>query len=200
MTITYEYGGSLYVNVTNRCDCACTFCLRQNHSGGIYTDNLWLDREPDREEILNDILRRDLDQYEQLVFCGYGEPTFRLDDILWVCARLKQQRDLTIRMDTNGHAGLILGRDVVPELVGKIDVLSVSLNAATQEKYLERTRPAFGAASWQAMLDFAAGSVKAGIRVILTVVDLPIPPEEIEACREIAEDMGAELRVRAYIE
>jgi TatD family-associated radical SAM protein len=199
MTITYEYGDSLYVNVTNRCDCACTFCLRQKHSGGIYTDNLWLRREPSREEILEDIHRRDLSRYEQLVFCGYGEPTYRLDDILWVCARVKERQPVTIRMDTNGHAKLILGRNAVPELPGKIDVLSVSLNASTLERYLERTCPSFGQAAWEAMLAFSSEAVTAGIRVILTVVDLPLPAEEIEACREIAENMGAELRVRQYI-
>ena len=78
-TITYEYGGGLYVNLTNRCDCACVFCLRHNgHKGSIYADDLWLDHEPTREEALADLLSRDLAGYPEIVFCGFGEPTFRL--------------------------------------------------------------------------------------------------------------------------
>lgn len=90
MTITYEYGDHLYVNLTNRCDCSCTFCLRNNgHSGSIYADDLWLDREPTREEALNDLLARDMKKYTQLVFCGFGEPTYRIDDILWLVKELR---------------------------------------------------------------------------------------------------------------
>ena len=85
-TITYEYEGSLYVNTTNRCDYACTFCLRHNESSGgsIYNDNLWLEREPTREEILASIEGWDLSRFKQLVFCGFGEPAYRLEDICWV--------------------------------------------------------------------------------------------------------------------
>ena len=91
-TITYEYGGGLYVNLTNRCDCACVFCLRHNgHKGSIYADDLWLDHEPTREEALADLLSRDLAGYPEIVFCGFGEPTFRLDDILWLVDRMKEQ-------------------------------------------------------------------------------------------------------------
>jgi TatD family-associated radical SAM protein len=175
MTITYEYGDSLYVNVTNRCDCACTSACGRNIAVGFIPTTLAPTGTEPREEILEDIHRRDLSRYEQLVFCGYGEPTYRLDDILWVCARVKERQPVTIRMDTNGHAKLILGRNAVPELPGKIDVLSVSLNASTLERYLERTCPSFGQAAWEAMLAFSSEAVTAGIRVILTVVDLPSP-------------------------
>ena len=83
-TISYEYGDALYVNLTNRCDCACIFCLRNNgHKGSIYADDLWLEHEPSREEALKDLLSRDLSRYTELVFCGFGEPTYRIDDLLW---------------------------------------------------------------------------------------------------------------------
>ena len=85
MTISYEYEGALYLNLTNRCDCSCVFCLRANgHRGSIYADDLWLEHEPSRAEILSDVLRRDLPSYRELVFCGFGEPTYRIDDALWL--------------------------------------------------------------------------------------------------------------------
>lgn len=198
MTITYVYGDNLYVNTTNRCDCSCTFCLRASGDGVGSADSLWLEREPSREEILADILARDPADFRQLVFCGYGEPTYRLDDILWVCRALKQSGfPLPIRMDTNGHADLICGRPIAREMAGLIDVLSVSLNNATPQAYVARCRPAQGEAAYQAMLDFTRAAVQYVPTVMMTVVD-NMPQEEIEACRAICEGLGATFRVRTY--
>ena len=89
-TISYEYNGALYVNLTNRCDCACVFCLRRSgHKGSIYADDLWLEHEPTRREALDDLLQRDFSQYRELVFCGFGEPMYRTEDILWLVDALK---------------------------------------------------------------------------------------------------------------
>ena len=125
MTITYEYEDALYVNLTNKCNCNCEFCLRHGRKeGSIYTeDSLWLEREPTRKEALDSFLSRDVCSYREIVFCGYGEPTYRLDDILWLVDQLKERfgrRLPPVRINTNGHANLILGRDVVPELKGRI--------------------------------------------------------------------------------
>ena len=202
-TITYEYGGGLYVNLTNRCDCACVFCLRHNgHKGSIYADDLWLDHEPTREEALADLLSRDLAGYPEIVFCGFGEPTFRLDDILWLVDRMKEQvPDLPpIRINTNGHASLIQGRDVCPDLQGRIDVLSISLNGSTAEEYVAVTRPRDGVRAWEAMLDFTREAAKYVPEVVMTIVDKDKSPEEIAACRSLCEDLGARFRVRSYIE
>ena len=198
MTITYVYGDNLYVNTTNRCDCSCTFCLRSSGNGVGSADSLWLEREPSRQEILDDILARDPAAFKQLVFCGYGEPTYRLDDILWVCRTLKQSGfPLPIRMDTNGHGDLICGRPIAREMAGLVDVLSVSLNNATAQTYVARCRPAQGEAAYQAMLDFTRSAVQYVPTVMMTVVD-NMPAEEIEACRAICQDLGATFRVRAY--
>ena len=201
MTITYEYEGALYVNLTNRCDCACVFCLRHNgHDGSIYADNLWLDHEPSREEALADLLSRDLPSYRELVFCGFGEPTFRMDDILWLVDRMKEKVALPpVRINTNGHANLILGRDVTPELQGRIDVLSISLNGSNAEEYCAVTRPRDGVKGWEAMLDFTRRSARYVPTVMMTIVNKDKSPEEIEHCRKLAEDLGAHLRVREYI-
>ena len=202
MTISYEYGDSLYVNLTNKCDCACVFCLRHNgHKGSIYADDLWLTREPTREAALADIKARDFSKYRELVFCGFGEPTYRINDILWLVRELKKAvPDLPpVRINTNGHANTINGRDVTPELAGLIDALSISLNGATKEEYVAVTCPKDGDAAWDAMLDFTRKAAKYVPSVMMTVVDKDKTAEDIECCRVLAESLGAKLRVRKYI-
>ena len=200
-TITYEYGDNLYVNTTNRCNFNCDFCLRHNgHGGSIYTHNLWLTREPTKEEILADIEGRDLSKYQQLVFCGFGEPTYRLEDALWLIDELKKRGPVPpVRINTNGHANLIHGRDVTPELAGRFDVVSISLNAPTAERYCALTRPRAGEAAWEAMLDFTRKAAQVVPDVCMTIVDKGLEPGELEACQKLAQSLGARLRVRAYI-
>ncbi len=202
-TISYEYEGALYVNLTNRCDCACVFCLRHNgHKGSIYADDLWLDHEPTREEALDNLLTRDLGAYRELVFCGFGEPMYRTDDILWLVDALRARGAALppVRINTNGHANLILGRDVTPELKGRIDTLSISLNGSTPEEYLAVTHPRDGEAAWHAMLDFTQKAAAQVPQVVMTIVDKDKSPEEIGRCRQLAQDLGATLRIRSYIE
>lgn len=203
MTISYEYGDSLYVNLTNRCDCRCVFCLRHNgHKGSIYANDLWLEHEPTREEALKDLLARDMGKYANLVFCGFGEPMYRTDDILWLVDALKAKGVALppVRINTNGHANLILGRDVTGELKGRIDILSISLNGSTAEEYCAVTQPRDGERSWEAMLEFTRKAAQQVPTVMMTVVDKDKTPEEIDRCRALAESLGACLRVREYIE
>lgn len=201
MTISYPYEGALYLNLTNKCDCACVFCLRSNgHKGSIYADDLWLEHEPSREEILADLAQRDLSQWRELVFCGFGEPTYRLEDALWLIDELKKRGPVPpVRINTNGHANLIHGRDVTPELAGRFDVVSISLNAPTAERYCALTRPRAGEAAWEAMLDFTRKAAQVVPDVCMTIVDKGLEPGELEACQKLAQSLGARLRVRAYI-
>jgi TatD family-associated radical SAM protein len=202
VTIAYSYGKSLYVNLTNRCDCACLFCLRQNGAAGsIYADDLWLPEEPSREEVLRDILEHGPEGREELVFCGFGEPTYRIDDIVWLVDALKRRVNLPpVRINTNGHANLINGRDVTPELCGRVDVLSISLNAPTKEAYLAVTRPCDGEKAWDALLDFTRRATAYVPEVVMTIVRHGQTEAEIAACRTLAESLGAKLRIREYIE
>ena len=202
-TISYEYEGALYVNLTNRCDCRCVFCLRHNgHKGSIYADDLWLDHEPTRQEALDDLLARDYSKYRELVFCGFGEPMYRTDDILWLVDQLKEKVPNLppIRINTNGHANLILGRDVTPELSGRIDTVSISLNGSTPEEYCAVTQPRDGVKAWEAMLDFARKAKAHVSHVVMTIVDKDKTQAEIDRCRAITEELGVTLRIRAYIE
>ena len=203
MTITYEYEGALYVNLTNKCNCACEFCLRQGKAeGSIYTeDSLWLEREPTREEILADIEKWDLSKYKQLVFCGFGEPVYRLEDICWVIDQLKaKDKKPFVRMDTNGTGNLIHGRNVCPDFGGRFDMVSISLNTDTAEKYNALCHPVQGEAAYQAMLDFARESATYVPNVVLTIVDKDKTPEEIENCKKIADGLGVTLRIRSFID
>ena len=200
-TITYEYGDNLYVNPTNRCNFNCEFCLRKNgNDGSIYTHNLWLKREPTKEEILESIESRDLSKYKQLVFVGFGEPSYRIEDICWVIDRMKEHgTKIYTRMDTNGTGCLIHGRDICPEFAGRFDMVSISLNTDTTEKFNALCHPVQENA-YEAMKAFAKEIQKYVPTVMMTVVDT-IPAEEIEACRKICEEeIGAIYRVREYIE
>lgn len=201
-TISYEYEGSLYVNLTNRCDCACVFCLRNNgHKGSIYADDLWLEHEPTRQEALDNLLARDLASYPEIVFCGFGEPTYRIDDIFWLVDEMKKAVPNLpfIRINTNGHANLINGRNVIPEMKGRIDVLSISLNGSNCEEYVNVTRPRDKEKAWDAMLEFTREAAKVVPKVVMTIVNKDKTAEEIEACRDMCATLGATLRVREYI-
>lgn len=200
MTISYEVGNNLYLNLTNQCPCACTFCIR-NHADGAYgSDPLWLDHEPSAEEIFTDLNKRDMAKYSEVVFCGYGEPTCRLDAIIAVANELKSRPNCPVlRINTNGLGDLINERPIAEELCSVIDIISVSLNAGTKDEYMKVTRPKFENA-WEAMQKFTADCVKTGnSEVVMSVVDV-IPSEQIEASRILAESLGAKLRVREYDE
>lgn len=200
MTITYKVKNGIYVNMTNRCPCACTFCLRQ-HGPGVYgSDPLWLEREPTVEEVCASLDGWDLTRYDEVVFCGYGEPTERLDDLLKVAAHIKSKGDIPIRINTNGLADLIRGERTAPKLKGLIDTVSVSLNATNKEEYCKVVRPRFGLESYDAMLRFTKDCVGYVPNVVMTVVDVVTSPEEQERCRAICRELGATLRVRPYEE
>lgn len=200
MTITYTVGNGLYVNITNRCPNNCTFCIRNNGEGAYGSDSLWLDREPAEDEIFESIVSSDPTKYSELVFCGYGEPTERLDTLIAVAKRVKASYPaLPIRVNTNGLSDLINGRDTSADFEGAVDVLSVSMNAATPEKYQEVCLSKFGLEAYGAMLEFCKNAKHHVKKVLLTVVEGTISNEEIEICRKNANAAGVELRVREYI-
>ena len=201
MTIAYPVGKNLYLNITNRCPCACTFCIRSMGDTAYGSDSLWLEHEPSQQEIEQALEAYDLSQYAEVVFCGFGEPMYRTDDIVWLVDELKKRVPNLppVRINTNGHANLFLGRDVAPLLQGRIDTISISLNGSTPEEYCAVTKPRQGVQAWDAMLDFARECREYVPHVVMTIVDKDKTPEEIEACRRMCERLGATLRVREYI-
>ena len=200
MTITYQVKNAIYVNLTNKCPCNCTFCLRQNGPGVFGSGPLWLEREPTLEETMESLGQWDFTQFREVVFCGYGEPTERLDVLLAAAAHLKR-RDaaLRVRVNTNGLSDLINGKPTAPLFAGKIDCLSISLNTDDAAEYLDVCRPKFGAAAYPAMLAFAKEAAAVVPEVVMTVVGEPVTSLEKQArCRVLAESLGARLRVRPY--
>lgn len=198
MTITYPVKNGIYVNMTNRCPCACTFCLRHNGEGVFGSEPLWLDREPTVEEVCESLKQWDFTNYKELVFCGYGEPTERLEDLLEVAGYAKKQYGVKVRLNTNGLADLIWREKTAYKLKGLIDTVSVSLNATNREAYDALVRPKFGPESYDAMLEFTKDCTRYVPEVVMTVVDVVTTPEEQEECRRICAQVGAELRVRPY--
>jgi len=201
MTIVYPVKDGLYVNLTNRCPCACEFCIRKNGKGAYGSDSLWLEREPTADEAVAAI-ESAVQPYSELVFCGYGEPTERLDVLLEVARRTKAAHPaLPIRVNTNGLADLIAGEPTAAKFKGLVDTVSISLNAATAEEYVALCHPKFGLAAYEAMLKFA-GEVKDYVpSVMMTVVETDaLTPEKRAACEAICAKVGVPLRVRKYVE
>ena len=196
MTITYELWGKLYLNITNKCPCACTFCLRQNGDGAYGSDPLWLEHQPTEEEVISALKQRDLNAYKEIIFCGYGEPTCELDILLAAARYIRSCCKTPIRLNTNGLADLIWEKETPQLLEGLIDTVSISLNASDSEAYMNITRPKWKDKDCFAeMLSFAKRAKKYVPNVILTVVDV-IGQEEIQKSQAIADSIGVKLRVR----
>ncbi|MDR3270580.1 MAG: TatD family nuclease-associated radical SAM protein [Peptococcaceae bacterium] len=200
MTITYEVKDALYINLTNRCTNSCTFCVRNIDGWAESTagTELWLTQEPSAEEVIRDLLNRDLSRYRELVFCGFGEPMVRTAEIIEICQRLKQEVSLPIRINTNGQANLVCDRDITPLLHGLVDAVSISLNAKDRTSYQTLCRSQYGEQAYDALLDFAVCCQRYVPTVTLTVVDC-LPAEDIEVCRATAERIGVKFRVRPLL-
>jgi TatD family-associated radical SAM protein len=204
--IAYPIGNSLYLNITNRCTNECPFCIRNLNRQFNQQYDLWLEKEPTAEELLAAI--GDPGKHKQIVFCGYGEPTIRLDIIKEVSASLKSKlqtsnlkttiksQQSNIRLDTNGTANLFWGRNILPELKGLIDIVSVSLNAQDAATYDKLCRPQLGSGTYDAVVNFIKEAKQYIPQVEATVVDLPTVDKE--ACKKIADRLGVSFRVRPY--
>lgn len=198
MEILYRVHNGLYVNLTNRCSSACTFCLRQTMDHIGESNSLWLEREPTVQEIKDEFEKWDLSQFSEIVFCGFGEPTCALPVLLEVAAWLKVRTSLPIRVNTNGQGSLIAGRDISEDLATCVDTVSISLNNPDPEQYQQLVRSKFGDKAFPGMLEFAKNCVARGLHVVMTTVDTTISHEEEERCRKICQDIGATYRIRPW--
>ena len=205
MTIIYpEYNG-LYINLTNRCPCACTFCIRQKTVAAEFenVESLWLEHEPSAQEVIDAIkeeakLER-FKNYKEFVFCGYGEPTEALDVLLEVADFLKAHFTLPVRINTNGLADLINKKPVAPLLAGKIDALSISLNSSNPGIYEKTVRPVFKEKAFPAMLAFAEQAKNFVPKVVMSTVETTISKEDEEECTRLCERLGVTHRIRKFI-
>ena len=175
------------------------FCLRQTKKM-LEGNSLWLrEGEPDVETVLDLFGQYDLSIINEIVFCGFGEPLERLDDICIIIDSLKKHYpDLKVRVNTIGLANLIYEKDVTPMLKDRVNTISISLNAPDEKEFLELTRSRFGIRSYEALKEFAVLAKRYVPNVVMTVVEKVMPEEKIEKCRKICEELGVTLRVREF--
>lgn len=198
MTILYRVGENLYVNLTNRCSSACTFCLRQTRDHMEDSDSLWLSHEPDLEEVKEAFQKQDMSAYREVVFCGFGEPTERFELLIEVARFVKETYHKPIRLNTNGQGDLINNRSIAPDMEGLIDTISISLNTPNADKYHELVRSQFGDKAYPAMLAFAKEAKKYVPNVVLSTVATTLTPEEEAQCQNICDELGVTYRIRPW--
>lgn len=200
MTILYEVHNGLYVNLTNRCSCACTFCVRQTDDSVGKSDTLWLEHEPTFEEVMAAFDDFDMSKYEELVFCGFGEPTEAFDTLKRVAAEAKRRWNIPVRVNTNGQGSLINERDIAPEFEGIVDTVPISLNTPNAEEYLKLTRSRYKEQAFPAMLEFAREVKKYVPNVVMSTVGTTITHEEEEQCQTLCNELGVTYRIRPWID
>jgi TatD DNase family protein len=193
-TVAYKIRNSLYLNITNRCSNRCTFCPKFDELT-VKGHELKLSHEPNLAEVIAAVDAAS--DFDEVVFCGYGEPLIRLDLVLLVAAQLKA-RGLKVRINTDGQANLVHGRNILPELTGLVDALSVSLNAADPQTYQRLCNTPFGADGFAGVCDFLREATKHVPQVVASAVALP--GLDLEPVRALARELGVEFREREYAE
>ena len=198
-TYVYALDGNLYVNLTNKCSNGCDFCVR-NERSSYFGHYLWIRHgDPTAEKVIAAINSfGDPSKYKELVFCGFGEPTYKMSEMCAV-AEYAHSVGFKTRLNTNGQGHLINKRDIIPELKGKIDFVNVSLNAPDAASYQKICRSMFGEEGFNAMVDFAKNCKRQGVDCRFSVVDY-IGEEAVESCKRLAQSVGVPLYVRKYIQ
>jgi TatD family-associated radical SAM protein len=197
-TYAYALDGNLYINLTNKCSNGCDFCVR-NERSSYFGHELWIrSGDPTPEKVIEQIERLGgVQKYKEVVFCGFGEPTYRMEEMCAVADYVHAKGGKT-RLNTNGQGCLINKRDILPELKDKIDLINVSMNAPDAESYQKICRSMFKENGFSAMVEFAKGAKRLGIACRFSVVDC-IGEEGIAACKKVAEGVNVPLYVRNYI-
>jgi len=198
----YYLGSTMYINVTNKCTNKCVFCIRSTGDsvGGV---NLVLEDEKfTYEDVIREVRDAFSDECSEIVFCGYGEPLIKLDIVKHTAKFIRENYpEIPVRINTNGHGNLIHRRNIVPELKGLIDKVSVSLNADTAELYAELANPVYEKSiAYEGVRDFIKECSQNGIETTATVVSgFGNYKIDIDKCRQIAEGLGAKFRAREWL-
>lgn len=200
--LVYLLDGKIYINLTNKCTNECQFCIR-SLKDDVCGKNLWLKNDIVTAEEVISQLKTIRKGEKDIVFCGYGEPTLKLEVLKGVAKFIKENyKEVKIRLNTNGHANIVYKRNIIPELIGLIDEISVSLNAPNEELYKELTKPNLVCENvLEEVKDFIKKSVEAGIATTASIVsgykDYDV---QVNECEKIAKDLGAKFRVREWLE
>ncbi len=199
--IAYPFGRSLYLNLTQRCPTGCAFCFKTSSHRRFHGHDLSLDAEPTTEQAWQAVLGRPAqERYQEVVFCGYGESTYRLEAMLELGARLRLRFPASPRrLNTVGLGSVIWGRDIAPELAAGLDLVCVSLNTADPEQWRRLHRPVaeLGPAGHADVVSFIESCVRSGLRTTVTAVELP--GVDLPAVRSLAARLGAAFRPRPLL-
>lgn len=196
-SIVYPYQDGLYINLTNRCPVACSFCVKSAWKWSYRGHDLRLRREPPAADIIEAL--GDLKRHRELVFCGFGESTYRLEELKAVARAARARGIRSIRLNTIGLANLIHRRDVVPDLVGLVDAASISLNTADPDQWREIHRPltAYAGEGFSAVTEFIRSAARLLPRAVVTAVDLP--GVDIPRLQALATELGASFKLRPQL-
>ena len=197
-TYAYVLDVNLYINLTNKCSNGCDFCVR-NERTSYFGHYLWIHHgDPTPEKVISQVKGLgDITRFKEVVFCGFGEPTYKVAEMVALCDYF-HEKGLKTRLNTNGQGNLINKRDIVSDLKGKIDFVNISLNASCAEKYQPICRSQYGPSGFEGILEFARQCKRQGVDCRFSIVDC-IGEEEVEACKRLAESMRVPLYVRKYI-
>ncbi len=190
--IAYRIDNRLYLSITDRCTLECAFCPKTQGDFTVRGYDLGMDHRPEAKEIIAAV-GEDPAQYDEVVFCGYGEPTLRLKVLLEV-ARYVKSRGGRVRINTDGLANLVHKDDVLPEMAGCVDALSVSLNAQNETVYDRHCQPNLPG-SYQAVLDFLRAAPHHVPQVTATAIE-GLEGVDIAACEHLARELGVGFRAR----
>ena len=193
-TISYVYGNSLYLNITNRCMMACPYCIKHKWANNFRGNDLKLDKEPTAAEVIKSI--GDPKKYDEVTFCGYGDALVRVEEVKEISKWIKDNGG-KVRINTAGLANRYHGKNVLPELKGLVDSVSISLNGATPEEHNRLNRPLFKEESFGEIMSFVKEAKKFIPSVVITAVELP--GLDVSKIEKIAKDAGVLFRIRPYL-
>lgn len=190
-TLVYTIENNLYINLTDRCTLACEFCPKIQGSMDVHEYNLLLSHRHMVEEYIEKI--GDPTRYEEIVFCGFGEPTLRIKALLEIATHCKNA-GTRVRVNTDGLGNLVNKRNILPEMAQCVDALSVSMNAQNEEVYDQHCVPALKG-SFDSMLEFLRLAPQYIPDTTATAID-GLESVDIEACETKAKELGIKFRRR----
>lgn len=194
-TVSYVFGDNLYLNITNRCMMACPYCIKHKWANDFRGNDLKLDTEPTAAEVIAAIA--DPKKYKEVIFCGYGDALVNPEAVVEISKWIKENGG-KVRINTAGLANKYHGRNILPELKGLVDVISISLNGTTPREHNELNRPMFKEESFGEIISFAKEAKKYIPEVVITAVELP--GLDVSKVKKIAEETGIAFRVRPYLD
>ncbi|GHT36215.1 hypothetical protein AGMMS49593_00480 [Endomicrobiia bacterium] len=194
-TVSYVFEGNLYLNITNRCMMACPYCIKHKWANKFNGSNLKLEREPSHQEVIESI--GDPTKYKEVIFCGYGDSLIDVEAVKKIAKWIKEHKGM-VRINTSGLANRYHSKNILPELEGLVDVISISLNGSNPKEYNKLNRPMFKEESFDEVLKFAKEAKNYIPKVVVTVVEFP--GFDVSKVEKLAKEIGVRFRARPYLD